>query len=356
VDLDVSSGGSISWKQLSDRVAVTWQNVPDYGKTDSNSFQVEMFFDGRIRITLLGIVGTPTSNSDGSIIGLSNGGGQPTGFVSSNFSAYPAPPAIVTGVAAMSGNSTVALIWNAVNGATSYNVKRSLTSGSGYTTIAGGVTATSYSDTGLSNGTTYYYVVSAVNAAVGEGADSAQASATPLAPPAAPTGLVASGSNGFVSLAWNTVINAASYTVKRSVTSGSGYTAVGSAVATTSYTDNSVSNGTTYYYVITAANTSGTSAASAEASARPSAPITVAERSAPSITLSSNGSGGENATTTVKSSVPGHTYQLQHTTDLVNGTWQNVGASKVGDGSDLQLVAPVNSTDARGFFRILIQQ
>ena len=69
------------------------------------------------------------------------------------------------------------LSWSASTGATSYNVKRSTTSGGPYTTIAS-PTTTSYTDTGLTNGTTYYYVVSAVNAA-GESANSAQVSAAP---------------------------------------------------------------------------------------------------------------------------------------------------------------------------------
>ncbi|HUZ06926.1 MAG TPA: LamG-like jellyroll fold domain-containing protein, partial [Candidatus Paceibacterota bacterium] len=89
-----------------------------------------------------------------------------------------AAPAAPTGLAAAPGNAQVALSWNASSGATSYNVKRSTTSGSGYTNIASGVTATSYLDTGLVNGTTYYYVVSAVNAG-GESTNFTQVSARP---------------------------------------------------------------------------------------------------------------------------------------------------------------------------------
>ena len=75
----------------------------------------------------------------------------------------------------------MALSWNASSGATSYNVKRSTTSGGPYTTIATGVTSTSFTNTGLTNGTTYFFVVSAVNAS-GESGNSNQASATPTAP------------------------------------------------------------------------------------------------------------------------------------------------------------------------------
>jgi hypothetical protein len=87
------------------------------------------------------------------------------------------PPA-PTGLTATAGNQQVTLNWNASDGATSYNVKRSTTSGGSYSTIATGVTTTSYTNTGLVNGTTYYYVVSAVNAN-GESPNSNEASATP---------------------------------------------------------------------------------------------------------------------------------------------------------------------------------
>src|SRR6185436_8175641 len=62
--------------------------------------------------------------------------------------------------------------------ASSYNVKRSTTSGGPYTTITN-VTSTSFVNIGLANGTTYYYVVSALNSS-GESGNSAQASATPV--------------------------------------------------------------------------------------------------------------------------------------------------------------------------------
>ncbi len=89
----------------------------------------------------------------------------------------PVPPAVPTNLVATPGDSMVGLAWSAANGATSYNIKRSAVAGGPYTTVAN-VTTTSAEDTGLVNGTTYYYVVSAVNAA-GESANSAEVSATP---------------------------------------------------------------------------------------------------------------------------------------------------------------------------------
>ena len=93
---------------------------------------------------------------------------------------------VPTNLTATAGNQQVSLSWNAVPAATSYNVKRSTTSGGPYTTIASPTTA-SYTDTGLNNGTPYYYVVSQVNA-VAESTNSVQVSATPVCtPPPTPT-------------------------------------------------------------------------------------------------------------------------------------------------------------------------
>ncbi|HBY21130.1 MAG TPA: hypothetical protein DEG71_09025 [Clostridiales bacterium] len=88
----------------------------------------------------------------------------------------PSAP-VLTGTA---GNAVTNLSWDAVTGATSYSVKRGTTSGT-YTTIANGVTATTYTDSSVTNGNTYYYVVAAVNTA-GEGEDSNEVVLTPQTP------------------------------------------------------------------------------------------------------------------------------------------------------------------------------
>jgi hypothetical protein len=97
-------------------------------------------------------------------------------------SAGAAPPA-PTNLQATPGNAQASLTWSASNGATSYHVKRSTTSGGPYTQIAA-PTSTSFTDAPLNGGTTYYYVVSAVNA-LGESPNSAQVMASLAAPPAA---------------------------------------------------------------------------------------------------------------------------------------------------------------------------
>src|SRR5271163_3775761 len=155
--------------------------------------------------------------------------------------------------------------------ATSYNVNRAATNGGPYTTVASPA-GTSYTDTTVTNGTAYYYVVTAVNA-TGESGNSNQAAATATAAPtapAAPLNLTATGGNQQISLAWKASTGATSYNVKRATTNGGPYTTV-SSPAGTSYTDTTVTNETTYYYVVTAVSAGGESANSNQASATPSA-------------------------------------------------------------------------------------
>jgi choice-of-anchor B domain-containing protein len=89
--------------------------------------------------------------------------------------AVPSSPGTLS---ATPGSGKIDLAWGAAAGATGYGVHRGTTSGGPYTTLATQVVDTSFTDAGVSQGTTYYYVVSATNAE-GESADSNQASATP---------------------------------------------------------------------------------------------------------------------------------------------------------------------------------
>jgi hypothetical protein len=89
-----------------------------------------------------------------------------------------APPG---GLTAAAGNGKVNLSWNAVQGASGYNLKRSLTSGGGYAVVAGALGATNFTDTGLSNNMAYFYVVSAL-ANGSESGNSPEVSAIPYSP------------------------------------------------------------------------------------------------------------------------------------------------------------------------------
>jgi hypothetical protein len=98
------------------------------------------------------------------------------------FLATNATPSVPSGLSATAGGTQVVLNWSTSAGVTSYNVKRSSTNGGPYITIAS-PTTTSYTNTGLAIGGTYYYVVSAVNAE-GESPNSSEVSATTVLPPA----------------------------------------------------------------------------------------------------------------------------------------------------------------------------
>jgi choice-of-anchor B domain-containing protein len=91
-----------------------------------------------------------------------------------------AAPGAASGLGATAGDAQAGLTWTAASGATGYGVHRATTSGGPYTTIKTNIVGTSFTDTGLTNGTTYFYVVTAINAE-GEGVSSNQASATPAA-------------------------------------------------------------------------------------------------------------------------------------------------------------------------------
>jgi len=223
---------------------------------------------------------TDTGVSNGTtyhyVVSALNAGGESGNSGQASATPLPPAPAAPTGLSATAGNAQVSLSWGASSGATGYNVKRATVSGGPYSTIAANVATTGLTDSGVANGTTYHYVVSAVNLG-GESANSSQASATPtapLAPPAAPTGLNATAGNAQVSLAWNASSGATSYTVKRATVSGGPYATLASGLSTTSHIDSSAVNGTTYHYVVSASNAAGEGANSGQASATPTAPAT----------------------------------------------------------------------------------
>ncbi len=172
---------------------------------------------------------------------------------------------------ANAGDSQVSIIWNSVDGATEYRIFQSTTSGSYGAAIATvDNTVSSYDATGLTNGTTYYFVVKTIVGA-SESVNSNEMNATPQVPaPGAPVLLSAVAGDGYVNITWNTVPGSTGYKIYASTTSGS-YTLPADTVAGgVSSTDvEGLVNGTTYCFVVKATNPGGDSAASNEISAVP---------------------------------------------------------------------------------------
>ncbi|MFW9915708.1 MAG: NosD domain-containing protein [Candidatus Thorarchaeota archaeon] len=171
----------------------------------------------------------------------------------------------------------VALTWTAPtadggSAITGYHIYRSTSSGAGYAQI-GSSSARTFSDTTVSNGITYFYVVRAINA-IGESPASNEIhAAIPSMVPTAPQSLQATGGNGFVELVWTTPTSdggaaISEYHIYRSTSSGAGYTQLGVSF-TTRFNDTTVVNDVTYYYVVRAINRIGASFASNEAAATP---------------------------------------------------------------------------------------
>ncbi|HEX9043810.1 MAG TPA: fibronectin type III domain-containing protein [Candidatus Limnocylindrales bacterium] len=183
-------------------------------------------------------------------------------------SSAPSAPQALTATA---GNGQVALSWSAPssNGGsavTSYSVYRGTSSGGESTTpIATVTTGTTYTDTGLTNGTTYYYTVAATNSS-GTGSTSNEASATPTAPvgatvPGAPSLSAATANGKGVQLTWTTPSSGGSpitgYNVYR--LTGSTYGLLASLGVVNSYKDTATKRGVTYTYEVTALNAIGES-------------------------------------------------------------------------------------------------
>ncbi len=81
-DLDPSEGGQITYKELSDRVVVTWFDVPEDAQNNDNTFQIEMYYDGRIQLAWLDVAAL-----DG-LVGLSKGLGVPIDYLPSDLSEF----------------------------------------------------------------------------------------------------------------------------------------------------------------------------------------------------------------------------------------------------------------------------
>lgn len=200
---------------------------------------------------------------------ISCGGGGGGGLESKT-----APP-VPQNVSSASGNGQAYLSWGDVGEATTYNIYWSANPGvrkQNGTKIS--VAASPFYHTGLNNGTLYYYVVTAINQS-GESAESLEVSAMPgqFTPPLPPREVVSFSYNRKVIIRWTALQEAdvnTSYNIywstSKGVTKGGGFKI---ADAPSPYTHDGLTNGLTYYYVITGVNQYGEGPVSQEVLATP---------------------------------------------------------------------------------------
>ncbi|WP_233262159.1 S8 family serine peptidase [Vitiosangium sp. GDMCC 1.1324] len=236
------------------------------GGTADSSNNVESVFlpagtEGAVTVT----VTAANINSDGV---PNNASSMDQDFAIVAYNACNNMPAAPTGVTAtVSGSNRVDIQWT-VNGAAAYHIYRATTAGGPYTRV-GTAVAPPFSDTGLSGGTTYYYVVRAKACAESPKSNEASVTATGMcALPPSFAGLSSASNNAQSTcantLSWSAATpscgGALTYSVYRGTTPGftpSATNRLATGVTGTSYLDDAnLADGTPYYYVVRATEVS----------------------------------------------------------------------------------------------------
>lgn len=193
------------------------------------------------------ISGTPTAIGLRVVtLGATNasGTGTATLIINTTNNVAPAAPSGVT--TAVNNVTRISVSWPAVTNASSYTVKRSLSSGGPFIAIQTGIIGTSFIDASPQPEVSNYYVVTALAGTLESGNSNVVSASVPPAVPSMP--VVVNNSNS-IGLSWNTASGAVTYKVKRGTASGGPYTLIAT-VSTTSYTDTGVTSGSPYYYVV----------------------------------------------------------------------------------------------------------
>jgi thermitase len=169
-------------------------------------------FKGHVKIKV-----TSTGAANGVVSGI---------FFAAGATGSPQAPTAPTNVSATAGNQAVTLSWTAVSGAATYNVYRAtVAGGEGSSPYKTGLTTASFTDTGLTNGTTYFYKVSAVDSTA-ESAPSSEVSATPTAPVTSVTSATFVKTDATTQGTWQGVYGASGYQVLGDTTSLPAYAAL----------------------------------------------------------------------------------------------------------------------------------
>ncbi len=225
--------------------------------------------------------------------------------LNSAFATIPTAPA-PAGFTVIPSDQQVTLSWETVTGATYYNVYISVIAGQFDNATAVSVTDTTYTLQNLTNGTTYYFMVKAKDAA-GLGLASAELQATPATVPGAPTNVTAAAGDGMAVIRFTPPSdNGGRAIAGYEVISSPGHITVTGTSSTITITG--LTNGTSYTFTVRAVNAMGTSTAAESNSVVPASPASDDDSS------SSSPTGGESGPS------PGNGFEV-----LVNGKAESAG-------------------------------
>ncbi len=239
-------------------------------------------------------------------------------------------PDTPTGLMAVAGDRQALLYWtgNTDLDLAGYNLYRRSSSNGTYEKVNSSLIlagTSNFTDTGLTGGVTYYYVVTAVDQTSLESGYSNEAEVTPYDnPPAAPTNLTATAVGNQINLEWTAVSESdvTGYHIYRSLTGSGNYTQIDTIlVPSTTFSDLELTANVTYYYVVTAFDAVGQSSYSNEAYATIQGTLTPLTAISP---ITGTASVGQTLTAgTVSPSGATVNWQWQRS-DSANGTYTNI--------------------------------
>ena len=209
------SPAGLAATSLQSVATLTWQAPVSTGGATLSGYEIDQSSDGGSTWTIL----YPNTHTSGTSISFAVASGtyqyrvaaitqDSTGTLMGSYSNAATLSAIqvVTGITNLTGvahDQSVALSWTAALGATSYKVEQ-MSIGT-WSTIAAAITAPSFTATGLTNGSVYYYRVTAFNSA---GSSAAVTTAiTPFGQATAPSGLTANAYGANILLSWTAPTN-----------------------------------------------------------------------------------------------------------------------------------------------------
>ncbi|MCK9408260.1 MAG: fibronectin type III domain-containing protein [Bacteroidetes bacterium] len=359
----------VSGTPLNTSVALSWTAPTSNGGSAITNYVIESSTNGT---TWIPFSHAPSVATSATVTGLTNGTAYTfrvsatnnigTGATSA-VSAAVTPrtiPGVPTSVSGTSENSQVSLTWTAPSDGgspiTDYVVEVS-ENGASFVTFADGTSATAAATvTGLTNGTSYTFRVSATNAAGTSAPSTVSASVTPLSTPGAPTGVSGTPGNGQVPLTWSAPASTGGTAITDYVVefnSGGSWSTFADGVSTaTNATVTGLTNGTAYTFRVSATNSVGTGAAGVSAAVTPrtvpSAPTGVSGTAGDTqvaLTWTAPASDGGNAITdyVVESSTNGTDWTV-----FADGTSTTTSATVTGLTNDTAYTFRVSATNVAG--------